>query len=142
MIVSPKQLGKILQNMPSHMIKAQERAVDYFGRKLLKRHFTFSGQKDLQLKPLSPNYSNLKRRKYGLKPLLVASGRLKKKVVGSAQAIRRGNRILLNVSYPRYGAYQRRDGRDFLQVPPRDKRDILVYLRRQYKYFRKNPLKV
>lgn len=139
MIVSIKQLQVAFKNVVPHMVRAQAYAVKQFAEKRIPQHFTFAGQKDAGYKPLTPKYAIAKARKYGIKPILVASGKLKNTVKRGWRVIRRGNTILLNVKYPRYGSYQRRDGRDFLKITRRDSRYIIHMLRRRYITIRKKP---
>jgi hypothetical protein len=138
MIVSLQQLKVAFNNIVPHMVKAHEFAVGLFADKRLPRHFTFEGQQDANYKPLSPRYARQKARKYGIKPILVASGKLKRGIK-NWKVVRNGKSVLLNVKYPRYGAYQRQQGRDFLVLTPRDKRYVIHMLRRRYSTIRKRP---
>ena len=142
MIVSIKQLQKAFSNIVPHMIKAQEVAVKLFAEKRIPRHFTFEGQKDAGYKPLTPAYAKQKRKRYGIKPILVASGKLKRQVTSGFRVIRKGMSVLLKVKYPRYGSYQRKEGRDFLKMTPRDKRYVIHMLRRKYKTIRRRPFTI
>jgi phage gpG-like protein len=138
MRVTVKQLKDILGNYHHTIHKAMLYSVNYFGKVLLKRHFTETGAIELKYKPLSIKYRMRKALTHPGKPILVRSGRLRREVTTTAKAYTKslGN-VLLKVKYPRYGAYQRAKGRDFLKVSERDKKLILRHLKNKFKELRR-----
>lgn len=142
MIVSIKQLKAAFNNFAPAMIRAQEIAVKIYAKDRIPKHFTNSGQKDANYKPLTPAYAKAKLARYGAKPILVASGKLKNKVTSGYRVIRRGRNVFLDIKYPRYGSIQRRSGRDFLKLTQRDKRFVIHMLRKKFISLRRHPFSI
>lgn len=120
-----------LQKIPGMTTEAVREAVDYYGKKLIVRHFQTGNATAYNYPALSPQYKKRKSRRYGNTPQLVASGRLKKRVVATAKGISISPReVRLIVKYPIYGAYQVQAGRNWYNPNKRDWRDILRKCRR------------
>jgi len=76
-----------------------------------------------------PSYQRRKAKKYGFKPLLVATGRLKVTVTRSARVQGRKQNMRIRVSSPEYGKYLRNRGFDFIQPQTtKEKKALKKYL--------------
>lgn len=69
---------------------------------ILAGHFTKSNSKIYA--PLSPKYAKAKQKKYGNKPILVATGKTKKSLLGKAKIMPKGNDVY-KVTFPKRTFY-------------------------------------
>lgn len=93
----------------------------------LNSHFTRSNSK--MYPPLSEPYATRKRKVYGNKPILVASGRMKKSLVGRAKIFRSRDRY--RMTFPNataYAKYQESMGRP----PTKPNKTDMVNIKRDF----------
>lgn len=109
----------------------------YFAKFIVPRHFTITAPGSYGYKPLSPKYAKYKAKKYPGKPMLVATGRLRREARTGVRVRMRDKKALVQMVFPKYGSYQIEDGRDFTKLSPKDKRDIIRAAFRAYKEERK-----
>jgi len=131
-----------LQALPGATLDSVTATVNYYGSKIIDRHFKPGNDKQYNYKPLTPQYLKRKIKKYGKLPTLVASGKLRASVLATARARRKGKRVVLTVNAPRYGYYQIEDHqRDWLRPNERDIRDLRRFMARWLKKKRFQALK-
>lgn len=80
-------------------------ALAYYARTLMRKHFASGNSFRYGYKGLSPAYIKQKLKKYGLKPILVATGELKEAVLSTWDIHRVGNRYAISWSVPDHGVY-------------------------------------
>lgn len=121
-------LNNIIQSV-STLVRDKKRFVlemaRYFAKFIVPRHFTNTAPAIYNYKPLSPKYALQKAKKNPGKPMLVATGRLRKEAKAGVRVRRRAGKALVQMVFPKYGSYQIEDGRDFTKLSPKDKRDII-----------------
>lgn len=88
-------------------------ALTWYAKTLMKKHFQSGNIFRYGYKGLSAAYIKQKIRKYGLKPVLVATGELKEAVLNTWQVIKIGNRYSITWIVPKHGVYQIKDNRDW-----------------------------
>lgn len=88
-------------------------AITWYAKTAMKAHFRSGNVFRYGYKGLSPAYIKQKIRKYGMKPVLVATGKLKNAVLNTWNISKRGNRYVITWNVPKYGEYQIEDNRDW-----------------------------
>lgn len=115
-------------NLFEDIQEAQKDTLNYYVKRLMKNRFR--GKKfNPDYPPLNYKYLQSKRKKYGLKPTLVATGRLKRTTLQS-KGVKSGKRVYLRLRTTYYSGYVRRR-RDF--VPPKLKSEEVALS----KYFKR-----
>jgi hypothetical protein len=124
---------KSLSKLPNACPLAVKDALDYYGEKIIVRHFNFGNERSYNYPKLSPEYVKRKRKAVGNKPQLVYSGKLKNKVTSSARGeIISPRQVNLWIRFPNYGYYNLQRGADFIRPNKRDWRDIIRYARKSF----------
>lgn len=122
--VTFKQLNKIVQKLPEHIIAAQYFSLQYLGEKIMIRHFEPGNEQKYDYPSLDPKYLARKRKKYGDVPTLVASGKLKDDVTTKFRIIRRRGKLLLEFETPDYGRFVILKGFDWTLLNKTDLKDL------------------
>lgn len=124
--VTLKQLNKIFEKLPGHMNLSMFDALDYYMQKIMVRHFQFGNEAAYGFKKLNPVYAERKRKKFGNKPMLVASGTLKDNVLSRYKIYKIAEKFRIVLNMPTYGRYVQ-EIRDFTIVNQRDRKDMMHF---------------
>lgn len=136
-LIAIKDAINAIASLPGATSQAVEETVNYYGQKIIVRHFEGYNSLRYGYPPLDPKYAKRKRRKFGRKPQLVATGKLKNSVTASARAKRLSpNQVALIVSAPSYGYHQIKKGRDWISPNRRDMRDLRRYMKSRIRLIR------
>lgn len=71
-------------------------------------------------RPLSPKYKKIKRERYGNRPMLVASGKLKYAALHGSKLVKSNNEVVISFNVPYYGKLQIRAGRNWAKFNTKD----------------------
>jgi hypothetical protein len=121
--VNIDQVPFIIETLIPHSDKSIKETLSYWAEKILIRHFQFGNQAAYGYKSLSPKYLARKEKKWGRKPILVASGKLRDEVTGNYRVYRYAGKWKIVLKVPEYGNYVR-EVRDYTLINKRDQRDM------------------
>lgn len=121
--VNIDQVPFIIETLPIHTDQSIKETLSYWCSKILIRHFKFGNAASYGYKPLSRKYAERKLKKWGLKPILVASGKLRDDATSNYRVYRIGNKWKIVLNVPEYGKYVK-EVRDYTLINKRDNRDL------------------
>jgi hypothetical protein len=133
-----------VRSLPEMTERVVTDTVNFYGDKILIRHFQYGNSTAYNMPKLSPEYARQKARRVGLQPILVRSGRAKVRIVGSARAKRLSPKeVRLTIRAPQYMIYHlngsgRLPVRNWLYPNKRDMKDIIRYARKRVRAVRKS----
>lgn len=119
----------IMKSVGKDLKEAQLEATQRYLERELPNRFSSGNTRIYGYVPNTPQYEEIKRKKWGDKPQLVASGQLRNRVITGVRRVR--DKIVVTI--PNYGKYQRLNGRDFLVIRPEDRKEIMNLTRIIYR---------
>lgn len=132
--------------LPKTNIKVVEDTVNFFGKKILKRHFDFDNRTKYNMPPLTIKYDKQKRKKWGNKPMMVASGSAKRRILATARALKLSpKRVNLIIKAPPYMLHHLNGSgplpvRNWLYPNKRDMRDLIRFAKTRIRFYRKKSI--
>jgi hypothetical protein len=129
--ISLASVQKVLKSLPFHLDASIKEMLEYYMEKIMVRHFKFGNTTAYNYPRLDPKYAARKLARYGRKPTLVASGKLKREVTSNYRVFRnRRGSWSIQIKIPNYGNFVIEKGFDWRKVNKRDERDLTRYYRK------------
>ena len=117
---SIKEIQDLLIWTKKSLSPANQQATREFLKEDLPKRFDYGNTSKYGYKPNKPSYESMKASKYGKKPQLVATGKLKNDVINNYKVNKDGIRL----KYPVYGKYLIKRGKDFTKMRQQDFKNI------------------
>lgn len=112
--ISLASIQKVLKTLPGHQEESIYDMLEHYIKKVMERHFQFGNNEKYGYPRPNPIYAKRKLKTYGLQPTLVASGKLKERVLVNYKIFKnRRNKWSIKFSIPSYGQYLIQKGFDF-----------------------------
>lgn len=123
------KLISFMKSTKDDLLKSHVEAANVYVKEEIPKRFNFGNTYTYGYSPNTISYENLKLKKFGKKPQLVATGKLSNMTVNNIVIDKSG----IHFRYPKYGQHQIELGRNFLQWRKKDTQTMMTLIRKFYR---------